>query len=232
MESTYRHSTLHQLRVFSALARYLASTQAAAALRLTQSAVSAQMRELAAILGVPILEVVGKKVHLTDAGGRSSARGPARRAARRARPGVRRAARRGDRDGAHRRETALGNYLLPALIAEFVPAHPRVEVSLCIGNSAAVVEWLLQNEVDLGFVGSPVHATTLIATPFFEDEIVFACAPGHPLAAAGTVPLPGSWRRAASCASAAPRRAASSRSGSTSATCSSSCPWSSGASKR
>lgn len=190
MESAYQRLTLHQLRVFGAVTRHLNFAQAAAALRLTQPAVAAQMRGLAAVLGVPILTVVGKKVRLTDAG-RMLERHVATIGGQLDELAEEFAALRTGESGAVRvgASTALGNYLLPALVAEFVPAHPRVEVSLRIDNSAAVVDWLLQGEVDLGFIGSPVHAPALVATPFFEDEIVFACAPGHPLAAAGTVPL-------------------------------------------
>lgn len=190
MENAYDRLTLHQLRVFSAVARHLSYTQAATALLLTPSVVSARMRELAAILGVPILKVAGRKVNLTDAG-RALEKHAARVSGQIDELAQEFASLRAGETGAVRVGacTALGNYFLPALVAGFVPAHPHVEVSLRIANTAAVVEWLLQNDIDLGFVGTPVHAPTLDATPFFEDEIVFACAPGHPFAAAGTVPL-------------------------------------------
>jgi DNA-binding transcriptional LysR family regulator len=190
MERGYQRLTLHQLRIFSAVARLRSYAQAATALGLTPPAVSARMRELAAILGVPILEVVGKRMHLTSAG-KALEKHAARLNEQFDELAHEFSALRAGETGAVRvgAGTALGNYLLPSLVAEFVPAHPRLEVSLRIDNSAAIVEWLLQNEVDLGFIGSPVNATTLVATPYFEDEIVFACAPGHPLAAAGTVPL-------------------------------------------
>ena len=60
--------TLHQLRVFRAVARHRSFTRAAEELLLTQSAVSAQMRALTELLGVHLLEQFGKKVYLTDAG--------------------------------------------------------------------------------------------------------------------------------------------------------------------
>ncbi len=190
MESAYQKLTLHQLRIFAAVARHRSYTHAAATLLLTQSAVSAQMRELTAILGVPILEVVGKKVHLTDAG-QALAEHAARFEAQLDELAQQFAARRSGESGSVRvgASTALGTYYLPARIATFVPAHPQVEVSLRIDNSSAVVEWLLRNEVDVGLVGSPVYAPALASTPLFEDEIVFASAPSHPLAGTGPVPL-------------------------------------------
>lgn len=190
MQSAFQRLTLHQLRIFAAVARHRNFTRAAATLRLTQSAVSAQMRELAAILGVPIVEVVGKKVHLTDAG-KALAVHASRLEAQVGEIAQEFAALRSGETGAVRvgASTALGTYYLPARIAQFVPAHPRVEISLRIANSSAVVDWLLQNEVDVGFVGSPVYAPALAATPLFEDEVVFACAPAHPLASEGTVTL-------------------------------------------
>lgn len=190
MENAFPRLTLHQLRIFSALARHRNFTQAAETLHLTQSAVSAQMRELAAILGVPIVEVVGKKVHLTDAG-KALAAHAARFETQLEALAREFASLRSGETGAVRvgASTALGTYYLPARVAQFLPKHPRVEVSLQIANSAAVVEWLLKNDVDIGFVGSPVYAPALVATPLFEDEIVFASAPGHPLASEGTVAL-------------------------------------------
>jgi hypothetical protein len=62
-------------------------------------------------------------------------------------------------------------------------SRPKADVRVGLANSAAVVEWLLKNEVDIGFVGSPVYAPALVATLLFEDEVVFASARGARLEA-------------------------------------------------
>jgi len=139
-------------------------------------------------LGAPLFEVLGKKVHLTDAGRLLEAH--AARA-----EGLMReisqdfSALREIGAGAVRigASTSIGTYYLPPLLAEFSAKHPRVEVSLAIENTAHIEEKLLRNEFDLGFIGAGAASGDLAPEPFLEDEIFFACAPGHPLAAMSAV---------------------------------------------
>lgn len=188
MDNRLGRLTLHQLRVFRTVARERSFTRAAAAIGLTQSAVSVQIRELGAILGAPLFEVLGKKVHLTDAGRLLEAH------AARAEGLVREIS----QDFSALREvdagsvrigasTSIGIYYLPLLLAEFSAKHPRVAVSLAIENTAHIEEKLLRNEFDLGFMGAAAASRDLVSEPFLEDEIFFACAPGHSLAKAAAV---------------------------------------------
>ncbi|HKL77609.1 MAG TPA: LysR family transcriptional regulator, partial [Gammaproteobacteria bacterium] len=62
------HMTLRQLQVFDAVARHLNYTRAAEELHMTQPAVSGHIRQMAEQLGVPLIEQVGKRLHLTEAG--------------------------------------------------------------------------------------------------------------------------------------------------------------------
>jgi glutamine synthetase len=133
--------TLHQLRVFRAVARERNFTKAAAQMGLTQSAVSVQVRDLGAILGAPLFDVLGKKVHLTDAGRlleehAARAEGLMRELSQDF--SVLRDVGAGSvRIGA---STSVGIYYLPALLAEFSTKHPRVAVSLVIENTARIEE--------------------------------------------------------------------------------------------
>lgn len=180
--------TLHQLRVFRAVARERSFTRAAAGMGLSQSAVSVQVRELGNILGVALFEVLGKRVHLTDAG-----RLLEEHAARA--DGLLRdlsqefSALRDVGAGAVRigASTSVGVYYLPSLIAQFATRHPRVTVAMAIENTAQIEAKLSRNEFDLGFMGAPALSRDLASEPFLEDEIFFACAPGHPLAAMAAV---------------------------------------------
>ena len=63
-----KHATLHQLKVFEAVARNLSFTRAAEELHLTQPTVSIQIRQLTDIVGLPLLEQIGKRIHLTEVG--------------------------------------------------------------------------------------------------------------------------------------------------------------------
>ena len=60
--------TLHQLRLFEAVARRLSFTRAAEELFLTQPTVSMQIKQLSDDIGLPLFEQIGKKISLTDAG--------------------------------------------------------------------------------------------------------------------------------------------------------------------
>jgi DNA-binding transcriptional LysR family regulator len=63
-----RRYTLRQLDTFLEVARQLSITRAAAALHISQPAVSMQLRQLEDIVGMPLYEQIGRKIRLTDAG--------------------------------------------------------------------------------------------------------------------------------------------------------------------
>ena len=62
-----RHVTLRQLQVFEAIYRLGSFTRAAEELFLTQPTLSMQVRKLTDVVGVPLLEQVGRNVHPTEA---------------------------------------------------------------------------------------------------------------------------------------------------------------------
>ena len=63
-----RNVTLRQMRVFAAVARYGSFTRAARELRLTQPAVSQQIKLLEQEAGLPLFEHIGRTIHVTAAG--------------------------------------------------------------------------------------------------------------------------------------------------------------------
>src|SRR5688572_6340872 len=60
--------TVHQLRLLRAVIDNDGFTRAATALGLSQPAISHQLRALSTTLGLPLIEVIGRRVHLTQAG--------------------------------------------------------------------------------------------------------------------------------------------------------------------
>src|SRR2546423_15700948 len=63
-----RSLTLHQLRTFRAVAEQLSFSAAAHELSISQPSVSYQVKELEEVLGVSLLDRLGKRVRLTEAG--------------------------------------------------------------------------------------------------------------------------------------------------------------------
>jgi len=183
------HITLRHLKIFEAVARCGSISRGAAELHLTQPAVSMQMKQLEEQIGLPLLEQLGKRMFLTEAG---------RELQRHARDI---AARMGDLTAALDQFRGLergllrlavvstANYFLPSLIAEFNRRHPGVRVSLQVANREFVLAALADNSTDLAITGRPPDSLDLVAKHFMDNPLVVIATTEHPLAALKAVPL-------------------------------------------
>jgi DNA-binding transcriptional LysR family regulator len=173
--------TLDQLRIFVAVAERQHMTRAAAALNLTQSAVSAAIAALEARHDVRLFHRVGRGIELTDAGRGLLA--DARAVLDRAAAAEQALA---DRGRLLRGRLALvasqtiASYWLPRYLARFSAAHPGVEIDLTIGNTAGAAEHVLRGAAELGFVEGPVDDPALARWQVGEDamRLVQAAPPG------------------------------------------------------
>jgi LysR family transcriptional regulator, low CO2-responsive transcriptional regulator len=177
-----RAVTLRQLRTFKTVADVSSFSLAAHRLKLSQPSISYQVKELEEALGLPLLERLGKRVQLTEAG--TVLYGYARRMldvldeATVAVEEIRGIQRGTLRVGA---STTVGIYLLPAALGAFKKMHPGLVISLEIGTRARVQEQVLRNELDLAVVGPALKDTELAIVPFLSDELVVVAPAGHPL---------------------------------------------------
>ncbi len=182
--------TLRQLRTFKAVADLSSFSLAAQQLRLSQPSVSYQVKELEEALGLPLLDRLGKRVQLTEAG--KILYGYARRTmdvldeAAVALEEIRGIKRGNLRVGA---STTVGIYILPAALGAFKKLHPGVVISLEIGTRARVQEQVLRNELDLAVVGPALKDSDLAILPFLTDELVVVAPAGHRLARNGGISL-------------------------------------------
>ncbi len=71
--------------------------------------------------------------------------------------------------------------LAPALV-EFHTSHPGIDLLVVEAGSRQLVPQLASGEVDLALVVLPVNDPLVATTPLFDDPLVLAVAPGHPLA--------------------------------------------------
>jgi len=180
--------TLRQLAVFVAVADAGSTTAAASRVALSQSATSAALNELEAVLQARLFDRIGTRLVLNDTG-----RGllPQARAVLDGAAGIERdfgiAA--GARDATAPSQlrvgasTTIGNYLLPTLIADWRRTRPDAQVDVAIANTAAVAAAVARMEVDIGLIEGPCHEPELIARPWREEELVICGAPSHPLLA-------------------------------------------------
>jgi DNA-binding transcriptional LysR family regulator len=182
--------TLHQLRTFRAVAEQLSFSAAALELSISQPSVSYQVKELEAALGVSLLDRLGKRVRLTEAG--TVLYDYARRTlalldeAAMAMEQLRGIERGTLRVGA---STTVGIYLIPLALGAYKKRHPNLAVSLEIGSREALQERLKQGVLDLAVLSPPDVDADLACTPFMEDELVMVVPAGHPLAGGRSLTL-------------------------------------------
>lgn len=172
--------TLDQLRIFVAVAEREHVTQAAAALNLTQSAVSAAVAALEERHVLHLFDRVGRRIVLTEAGRLflDEARAVLARAAQAERllddlAGLRRGTL---RLGASQ---TVANYWLPPLMQRFRADHPGVDLRLETGNTAEVARLVRDARVDLGFVEGGIDDAALAVRALPGDELALVVAPGH-----------------------------------------------------
>jgi DNA-binding transcriptional LysR family regulator len=75
--------------------------------------------------------------------------------------------------------TIPGEYVLPALIGAFRAKYPDVSISLRIGGSRQVQEWVEQGQVEIGVVGALPASRTLETRQLMADDLVLAVPPEH-----------------------------------------------------
>jgi LysR family hydrogen peroxide-inducible transcriptional activator len=76
-----------------------------------------------------------------------------------------------------------GRWLVPRLLELLAKRHPAVHLVLVEGTTTTLGPQLSTGRVDLAVVNLPVSDPDLVAQPLFEEDLVLAVEPGHPLAA-------------------------------------------------
>jgi len=175
------HLTLRQLQVFDAVARHLNYTRAAEELHMTQPAVSGHIRQMAEQLGMPLIEQVGKRLHLTEAG--EEVQKAALDVINRTEDLEMRLA---DLAGMIRGRlrlsvTTTAEYFAPHLLGDFSRSYPGVEVRLEVSNRETVLERLAANEDELAIMGRVPQGMNVAGTAFTRNPLVMVAPPDHPL---------------------------------------------------
>lgn len=164
---------LHLLRLFAAVAQYGSFSQAAAILYISQPAVSKGVQELERQLDSVLIDRSNHKIELTEAGRLlhyyAQQIFALERSAETALEQL---------NGLERGQLAVGGshttgtYLLPRVLGNFHERYPGIQLSLDIGNTQQVVDWLLKSAVDIGFIEGPVDDPNLVITPWHVDRLV------------------------------------------------------------
>jgi len=181
---------LRRLEIFAKVAELGSFSRAAEALFLTQPTISEHVRALEDELGVQLLDRLGRGATPTRAG--QLLLGYVRRMltlSREAHQALERFQGRMSGELVVGGSTIPGEYVLPALVGQFKAKYPDISISLLIGSTRQVSDWLDEGRVEVGVVGARPAARTLAARELMADELVVVVAATHPWARRGTITL-------------------------------------------
>jgi DNA-binding transcriptional LysR family regulator len=172
---------LHKLEIFYWVAELKSFSQAAELLSVRQPTVSAHIQELEKLVGGKLLYRIRGRVSLTPLG---------QLLVERAKNLL-----------AFKRETVAavelfhgtlsgelwvggsnvpGEYLLPQKLGAFTEKYPAIRPILRIGDSAGIIDDLLDGKVELGFVGFKAEDARLVFEKIWDDEMILVVPKDHP----------------------------------------------------
>lgn len=163
--------TLHQLQVFAKVVQAKSITKASEELFMTQPAVSIQLKNFQDQFDMPLTEVIGRKLYITDFGleiyniaeniiaemhainfktqtykglltGRLSLT-----------------------------IVSTGKYVMPFYLSDFLKLHPGVELTMDVTNKSMVVQSVLQNRVDFALVSILPEDMNVYEEVLLENEL-------------------------------------------------------------
>ncbi len=156
--------------------------RAAEQLFLSQSAVSLQIRKLAEAVGLPLHEVIGKKLFLTDAGREVVATGEQ----------VFSSIRRLDETINNLKGLTAGRlrimvvttakYFLPRILSPFCREYPDIDVEFHVGNRSQVIERLSENRDDLYIFNDLPNELDIESFKFLPNPLAVIASNQHHLA--------------------------------------------------
>ena len=181
--------TFHQLRLLLTVSREGTVSRAAQRLHLAQPTLSAQLRQLADQVRLPLFERIGRRLHLTAAG-KLVVETAERLEQELETLDERLAGLRGDVVGRLRLAVvSTAETFIPRLLGDFRRERPAVEVSLVVLNRDAVIRRLTDNLDDLYIMSRPPQAPPVVATPFLSNPLVVVAAADYPLASRERLPI-------------------------------------------
>jgi DNA-binding transcriptional LysR family regulator len=176
-----------RLQALVEIARTGSISRAAAALFVTQPALTARIHALEESVGAELLVRSRHGSRLTEAG---KALLPHAERALAALQAGRIAIEEVKSGGAGRltigAAPAVSTYVLPAMLHRFQATHPGVRLVVRSGHSEEILQMVLRDEVEVGLM-RPIQHPDVTATLLYEDELTLVVHRGHRFAAAGQV---------------------------------------------
>ncbi|MEO8890879.1 MAG: LysR substrate-binding domain-containing protein [Coleofasciculaceae cyanobacterium] len=175
-------ATLHQLKVFEAVARHNSFTRAAEELFLTQPTVSMQVKQLTKAVGMPLFDQIGKRLYLTQAGEELV------KTCRQVFEQLEQfemtvADLKGLKQGRLRIAViTTAKYFIPRLLGPFCQRYPGIDISLQVTNHELIINRLNDNLDDLYVMSQMPENIEVSCKPILENPLVVVAPISHPLA--------------------------------------------------
>ena len=174
--------SFRQLRLVLALAQTGSVSGAAIRMHVTQPTASMQLKEVSEALGLPIYEVVARKVHMTQVGLDLA------RVARTIATEWEDFEQHIDSLKGHVRGklrvavVSTAKYFVPRMLGSFCQRYPEIEVSFEVLNRDGVVSRLRDNLDDIYVMSAPPKDMSLTDEIFMANPLVLIAGVGSPLA--------------------------------------------------
>ncbi|WP_347159076.1 LysR family transcriptional regulator [Pontibacter chitinilyticus] len=144
--------TLHQLQVFLKITQTMSITKAAEELHLTQPAVSIQLKNLQEQFEIPLTEIIGRRVYITDFG-REIALAAENILHEVHAINFKTLAHKGLLSGKLKLSVvSTGKYVMPYFLSGFLKQHEGIELAMDVTNKSKVLESLENNDTDFALV--------------------------------------------------------------------------------
>ena len=165
------HTTFRQLRLFLALADTLSVTAAAKVMHVTQPTASMQLKELSDAVGMPLYEVVARKLYLTAAGKELAKTARAMSSEWESFEQYIDGLKGLTRGQLNVAIVSTAKYFVPRLLGSFCEQYPEIDIALQVLNRDGVVARLENNLDDLYIMSKPPQHLDLADEVFMSNPL-------------------------------------------------------------
>ncbi len=144
--------TINQLQIFLKIVEKQSVTKASEEMHLTQPAVSIQLKNFQDQFDIPLTEVIGRKIYITDFG-KEIALACENILEQINQINYKTLAYKGLLTGKLKiAVVATGKYVMPYFLSDFIKQHPSIELDMDVKNKVKVIESLVSNKIDFALV--------------------------------------------------------------------------------
>jgi len=163
--------TLHQLQVFYKISQTLSVTKAAEELHLTQPAVSIQLKNFQNQFDIPLTEVIGRKIYITEFG--KEVASSAEKILEQVHAiNFKKSSFKGELIGKLKISiVSTGKYVMPYFLTDFLKQNEGIELNMDVTNKTRVIEQLASNEVDFALVSVLPEKMNIEYTELLKNKL-------------------------------------------------------------